>query len=103
MRKRRPSPPPNRSPRLQVVLPRDAYEVYDKLAKLQRRSRSAVARDFLVELVPVISRVVATLEAAAQMDAQGRKKLVRALEGAQAQIETRAAQVSDLFTKATKS
>jgi hypothetical protein len=81
---------PNVNPRLQVILPRDVHSVIAKLARLQGRSQSALARELLTELAPVLSRVAVTLEAAQSLDSRGRAKFVRALEAAQATVETHA-------------
>jgi hypothetical protein len=85
-----------------VILPKDVMSVVTKLAKLQGRSRSAVARDFLVEVAPVLARVANTLEAAATMDAAGRAKLVRNLEAAQDALEGQAELALDHFKRGTR-
>lgn len=93
---------PSTSPRLQVILPPEVMAVIARLAKLQGRSRSAVARDFLTEVAPVLGRVATTLEAAAAMDATGRAKLVRSLEAAQAALEPMAAQAHRTLERGTR-
>ena len=74
---------PSTNPRLQVILPKDVMAIVSKLAKLQGRSRSAVARDFMVEIAPVLARVANTLEAAQAMDEAGRATLIANLEAVQ--------------------
>lgn len=86
---------PNVNPRLQVILPRHVDATIAKLARLQRRSKSAVARDFLTEVEPVLARVAATLEAAAALDAKGRAKFIGALERTQAAVEASASHAVD--------
>lgn len=88
---------PNVNPRLQVILPREVHAVIAKLARLRGVSQSAVARDFLTEVAPVLARVAETLEAAAKLDERGRAKFIRALEAQQGTLEAQAQRALDLF------
>lgn len=85
---------PATNPRLQVIVPREVMEPIARLAKLQGRSRSAVARDFLTQVAPILARVAATLEAAVALDQEGRAKLLTKMEALQAAAEGQAAQLT---------
>ncbi len=87
---------------LQVILPPDVMATVARLAKLQSRSRSAVARDFLVEVAPILARVATTLEAAKAMDATGRARLVANLEAVQDSLEHQARQLTLKLDRATR-
>lgn len=78
---------PNVNPRISVVLPKSTYATLARLAALQGRSRSAVARDFLVEVEPVLQRVAAMLELASQAQGQWPREFVEKLAAAQDQLE----------------
>lgn len=90
---------PNVNPRLQVILPRDVHATIVRLARVQGRSSSAVARDFLTEAAPILARVAATLEAAQAMDTKGRARFKRSLEAAQAQIEIQADRATETMDR----
>jgi len=90
MSKRKPLPSPNLSVRLQVIVPADVAATIRHLAALQQRSASAVLRDFIIEVHPVLKRVEGLLELA--MTAQGKwpKELVSKLEAMQSGLEVHA-------------
>lgn len=84
---------PNVNPRISVVLPKSTYATLARLAALQGRSRSAVARDFLVEVEPVLQRVAAMLELASQAQGQWPREFVEKLAAAQEHLEGEALKV----------
>lgn len=85
-----PLPTQSQTTRLQVIVPTTFATTIGRLARLQGRSRSAVARDFLVEIEPVLVRVANLLEAAQATDNAGRRRIVGTLEAVQTQLETAA-------------
>jgi hypothetical protein len=78
---------PDRSPRLQVIVSKSLYTTIAKLARLQGRSLSAVTRDFLEEIEPVVARIAALLEAAKTTDAKGRQDMVETLTAVYTTLE----------------
>lgn len=81
---------PNLNPRLSVVLPPKVMTTLGRLAALQRRSKSAVAREFLTEVEPVLARIVGMLELAATAEGQWPRKFVADLERIQGEMEGQA-------------
>lgn len=53
-----------RLPRIAITVPRETHAALDKLSRLQRRPRSAVAADLLEEMTPALERIASLLEAA---------------------------------------
>ena len=51
-------------PRIAVTLPANTIATLDKLSRLQRRPKSAIAADLLVEMTPALVRITSLLEAA---------------------------------------
>lgn len=51
-------------PRLAITLPAATSTALAKLSRLQRRPRSAIAADLLVEMTPTLERIAKLLEAA---------------------------------------
>jgi hypothetical protein len=84
---------PNVNPRISVVLPKSTYATLARLAALQGRSRSAVARDFLVEVEPVLQRIAGMLELASQAQGQWPREFVAKLVAVQEHLEGEALKV----------
>lgn len=53
-------------PRVALSLPADTHATLAKLASLQRRPKSAIATELLVEMTPALDRIAKLLEAAMQ-------------------------------------
>lgn len=81
---------PNLSERVQVMLTPASAATIKRLAKLQGRSRSAVVRDFLDEVAPVLDRTANLLELALKAQGKWPKDLVAKLERMQTGLEATA-------------
>lgn len=81
---------PNLSERVQVMLTPASAATIKRLARLQGRSRSAVVRDFLDEVAPVLDRTANLLELALSAQGKWPKQLVAKLERMQAGLEATA-------------
>jgi hypothetical protein len=77
---------PTVKPRVQVSLSVPYFELLTRLAKLQRRSRSAVLSELFEQVAPVLERVAVVLQAAVRAQASARDGLVKATEDAEAEI-----------------
>lgn len=77
---------PTANPRINVTLPPEQYELVSRLAKMQRRSRSAVLLELLETVLPVLERVAVVGEAAQRAHAQAREGLRESVERAEATI-----------------
>lgn len=53
-------------PRIALTLPADTYALIARLATLQRRPKSAIAADLLVEMTPTLGRIADLLETASR-------------------------------------
>ena len=73
-------------PRINMALRREYYDVVTRLAKLQKRSRSAVVVELLEAAIPVLERVVVAGEAAQRAQSTAREELRSSLEKAEAAI-----------------
>lgn len=73
---------PTAKPRLSVVLEQHDFDALARLAKLQGRPLSAVARDFLAECSPVFEQISNALEALLSVSEAAPKELVQRLEKA---------------------
>lgn len=66
-------------PRIAVTLPADTLATLAKLATLQKKPRSAIAADLLVEMTPALARIATVLEVAidqrAKLPAQTAQRL----------------------------
>jgi hypothetical protein len=82
-----PSPNPPNSERVQVMLPPEAARTFRQLAALQKRSTSALLREFLVEIAPVMQRTLNLLTLAQTAQTQWPKDVARRLEHAQDSLE----------------
>jgi len=81
---------PNTNPRLSVVVPPNVDATLARLAALQKRSKSSVAREFLTEIEPVLARVAGLLELAAKAKQTGTKwpaEFVAQIESVQSDLE----------------
>lgn len=56
-----------RTPRIQVTLSVEAYDVVTRLADLQKRPRSTIVAEVINDLAPVMEQLIATMEAAARI------------------------------------
>lgn len=72
---------PTLKPRVNVTLEPQTYEVIDRLAALQGRSRGAVIADLLDSIAPVMGKTVSLLEAAASAPQQVKDGLRSVVEG----------------------
>lgn len=57
-------------PRIAITLNAETRATLDKLSRLQRRPRSAIAADLLEEMTPALQRIATLLEAATKNRAQ---------------------------------
>ena len=57
---------PTAKPRLQVTLRPHTYLLLGRLAKLRRTSKAAIVAEFVEEVAPVLQRVAAVMEKAAE-------------------------------------
>lgn len=80
-------PVPNLPCRLQVMLTPATATAVKRLAKLQGRSSSAVARDFLDEARPLFERIAGLLELAQKAEGKWPKELLTRMEAMQGQLE----------------
>lgn len=81
---------PNLPDRVQVMLTPATAAAIKRLAALQGRSRSAVVRDFLDEVAPVLNRAANLLELALSAQGTWPKELVAKLERIQSGMESHA-------------
>jgi hypothetical protein len=92
---------PATNPVVAAVVPKETAAVIKRLARLQGRSQSAVMRDFLVELTPVLSRVAGLIELAQKAQGDWPRELIEKMESAQSELEqTALAAMSQLDTVA---
>jgi len=69
---------PTAKPRLQVTLRPHTYLLLGRLAKLRKTSKAAIVSEFVEEIAPVLQRVVAVMDKAAEAQnwkAQWRKDM----------------------------
>jgi hypothetical protein len=59
-----------KTPRIQVTLSEQAYDLVDELATLQGSSRSRIIAEMVNDLAPVLSGLLDTLRAAARVRAE---------------------------------
>lgn len=71
---------PTDKPRITVTFEPSTYAVIDRMAKLQKRTRSAVISDLLDAVAPAMGRTVSLLEAAAVAPAQVKAGLLSVIE-----------------------
>ena len=76
--------------RLQVMLTPRTAECIKRLARLQNRSRSAVVRDFLDEVAPVLHRTANLLELAQKAQGDWPKQLATRMQKMQEGLEAHA-------------
>ena len=84
---------PHANPRLSVVVTPKLNATLKRLAGLQSRSKASIAREFLEEVEPVLSRVAGLLELAAKAKAAGTTwpgEFVAQIEAAQSDLEAMA-------------
>lgn len=72
---------PTLKPRIAVTLEPSTYEVIERLAVLQKRSRGAVVADLLESVSPALSRTVALLEAAQEAPERVKEGLIAVVKG----------------------
>lgn len=73
-------------PRINMAVRPELYDVVSRLAKLQRRSRSAVVAELLEQAIPVLERVVVVGEAAQRAHVEAKEQLRSSLEKAEAAV-----------------
>lgn len=71
---------PTLNPRVNVTLSPSLHSLVDRLAGLQRVSKSSVLREYLEAVEPSLRQVVALMEAAKGASAEARKHAIRDLE-----------------------
>lgn len=86
---------PNLPERVQVMLTPATAATIKRLARIQGRSRSAVVRDFLDEVAPVLDRTANLLELALSAQGKWPKDLVAKLERIQNGLEGQALMAMD--------
>jgi len=86
---------PNLPERVQVMLTPATAATIKRLARIQGRSRSAVVRDFLDEVAPVLDRTANLLELALSAQGKWPKELVAKLERIQNGLEGQALMAMD--------
>ncbi|SRR5579883_1761442 len=77
---------PTVNPRVNVTLEPQQYELLSRLARAQRRSRSAILRELLELVIPVLGRVVVAVEGAQRAQEMARTGLRESVERAEAAI-----------------
>jgi len=75
------------NPRIAVYLPKHLASTVQRVAALRGVSRSAVIRDFLIEVEPVLQRVANLLDLAARTDRTALKEWAQTMEAAQEGLE----------------
>lgn len=73
---------PSLKPRVSVVLEQTDFDALTRLARLQGRSTSAVAREFLHECSTIFNHISDAIEVAQQMQEAAPKELLDRLENA---------------------
>ena len=73
---------PTSKPRFTVTCEPETHEVISRLAELQGRTRGSVVAELLDEVVPVLSRTIALLEAASEAPTAVRKGMLTSIEKA---------------------
>lgn len=92
------NPRPSQNPptvRLQVMVSPEIATTVRKLATLQKRSSSAVLRDFIEEVHPVLARVASLLELATHAQGKWPAAVVTRLEKMQSELEATALTAMD--------
>ncbi len=56
-----------KTPRIQVTLSEESYEIVSRLAKLQQSNRSRIIAELVNDLSPVMGQLLETMEAAARV------------------------------------
>src|SRR5579883_735931 len=77
---------PTVNPRVNVTLEPQQYELLSRLARAQRRSRSAILRELLELVIPVLGWVVVAVEGAQRAQEMARTGLRESVERAEAAI-----------------
>lgn len=81
---------PAKNPVLAVVVPPSVDAAVRRLAAMRGCSRSAVVRDFLVEVEPVLIRVANLLDMTARADRNALRDWAKELAGMQSEFEVAA-------------
>lgn len=87
---------PAKNPVIGVVIPRSVDAAIRRLAAVRGCSRSAVVRDFLIEVEPVFIRVAKLLDMAARIDRNALRDWGKELAGVQSEFEVAVMNVSAL-------
>ena len=77
---------PTTKPRISVTVDRRVYETIERLAKLQRRSRSKVVVELLESIHEPLMRTVALLDAAADAPEEVKRGFRGVVESVEAQL-----------------
>lgn len=81
---------PAKNPVLAVVVPPSVNEAVKRLAAMRGCSRSAVVRDFLIEVEPVFLRMAKLLDMTARADKNALRDWAKDLAGIQSEFEVAA-------------
>lgn len=73
-------------PRITITLEPDQHETLERLAKLQQRPMSAIIRELIGEVVPILARVADALEVAQRASSDLRANFVKAAADAEAEL-----------------
>jgi hypothetical protein len=84
-------------PRITITLEPHEHATLQRLAKLQGGSMSGILREFMGEVIPILSKVADSLEAAKRASSDARAKFVRAAEEAEEELRPIAEFVRDQF------
>lgn len=88
-----------REPRIAVTLPTEAREAITVIARSQHTSRSKVAAEVILAALPVLTRVAATLQNLAQIEATKKDSIRRTVDAALADAEQHALAAQSLLEK----
>jgi hypothetical protein len=92
---------PTQNPRVNVTLSPTIHGTVEKLAKLQRVSKSMVLRELLEASEPALAQVVAMMEAANEMSIEARASVARDLDETINRLEAKGREAMQLAAGVT--
>jgi hypothetical protein len=78
---------PTTNPRINVTLAPSTHAMVEKLAKIQRCSKSTVLRELLEASEPSLAQALAMMEAANELGSQARNKVAKDMEATLKEVE----------------
>lgn len=91
-----------KNPRITITLTPSTYAALSELSRLTDDSMSSLVSGILDESVPVFSRMIRVLDAAQQIQIEGKQAMSSALATAQDKVEAQLGLVLDAFDEGTR-